>query len=95
MEVSPGSLKLSAFWASRPEPWFCHEESQFAIRKIVTDDAKYRYVVASLDSNTANRALSLVSAPPGSGKYDALKAFLLSAFKLTLWTRRASRVAHA
>ena len=83
VDIQAVSLKLPTFWTSSPEAWFCHAEAQFTIRKIVQDTTKYHYVVASLDSETANRALSLLTAPPDTNKYQKLKDFLISAFKLS------------
>ncbi|GFR63497.1 Gag pol protein [Elysia marginata] len=37
----------------------------------------------ALDTNTTTRALSLLTAPPPSNKYGALKEFFISAFGLT------------
>lgn len=90
VDLAAVSLKLPTFWTASAEAWFYHAEAQFCIRKITESDTKYHYVVASLDSATANRALSLLSAPPATGKYEALKAFLLSAFKLTDSERAAA-----
>lgn len=90
MALEAVSLKLPTFWTTSPEAWFVHAEAQFAIRKITADDTQYCYVVAALDSDTANRALSLLSAPPDTGKFAALKSFLLSAFRLTESERAAA-----
>ena len=83
MSVDATSLKLPALWINNPEAWFLHVESQFAIRKITADDTKYHYVVAALDSDSANRALSVLQNPPTDGKFDKFKKFLLSAYGKT------------
>lgn len=88
-DIQAVSLKLPPFWNTSPEAWFCHVEAQFNIRNITTDETKYFYVVAALDTDAANRCLSLLSTPPNSGKFQALKAFLLSAFKLSDTERAA------
>ena len=90
MDIQAVSIKLPTFWTSCPEAWFCHAEAQFAIRKITEENTQYHYVVASLDSDTANRALSVLNAPPATGKYQTLKDFLLSAFKLSESERAAA-----
>ena len=82
-DIDAVSLKLPTFWTTSPEAWFCHTEAQFAIRGIVADDTKFHYVVAALDSEAANRALSVLTAPPTTGKYDNIKSFLLSAYGLS------------
>ena len=40
-------------------------------------------MVAALDSATATRAVSLLSAPPATGKYVAIKIFLTGAYELS------------
>ncbi|GFR80137.1 condensin complex subunit 3 [Elysia marginata] len=76
-------LKLPTFWVTSPLAWFAQAEAQFALRNITQDETKYFHVLAALDTNTATRALSLLTAPPPSNKYGALKEFLISAFGLT------------
>ena len=83
MSVEAVSLKLPAFWVSSPEAWFCHVEAQFGVRNITTDDTKYHYIVAALDSETATRALSVLNSPPATDKYNSLKTFLISAYGLS------------
>ena len=86
-EVDAVSLKLSTFWTSTPTTWFAQAEAQFIVRNITNDDTKYYYVVAALDSSTANRAKSLLVAPPTNNKYDAIKKFLTSAYELSNYER--------
>ncbi|XP_012939640.1 uncharacterized protein LOC106012154 [Aplysia californica] len=74
------SLKLPTFWTTNPEAWFAQAEAQFAICCVTVDDTKYYHVVASLDSQTATRALSVLVSPPQEHKYETIKTFLLSAF---------------
>ena len=86
-EVDAVSLKLPTFWTSTPITWFAQAEAQFIVRNITNDDTKYYYVVAALDSSTANRAKSLLVAPPTNNKYDAIKKFLTSAYELSNYER--------
>lgn len=88
--VDAVSLKLPTFWTNSPHAWFIHTEAQFIVRKITSDDTKYHYVVASLDSETANRALSFLTAPPDTDKFEELKLFLLSAYGLSESERATS-----
>ena len=87
-EVDAVSLKLPTFWTSTPTTWFAQAEAQFIVRNITNDDTKYYYVVAALDSSdsTANRAKSLLVAPP-TNRYDAIKTFLTSAYELSNYER--------
>ena len=83
MAVESVALKLPTFWVTSPSAWFAQAEAQFALRNISQDDTKYYYVVASLDSATATRALSVIAQPPQANKYVCLKTFLTSAFGLS------------
>ena len=83
MAVESVALKLPTFWVTSPSAWFAQAEAQFALRNISQDDTKYYYVVASLDSATATRALSVIAQPPQANKYVCLKTFLTSALVLT------------
>ncbi|GFS24621.1 retrovirus-related Pol polyprotein [Elysia marginata] len=77
------ALKLPAFWVSSPLAWFAQAEAQFALRNISQDETKYYHVVAALDTTTANRALSVLTSPPSTDKYNAIKSFFTSAYGLT------------
>ena len=83
MAVDSVALKLPTFWVSSPLAWFAQAEAQFALRNISQDDTKYYHVVSSLDTNTATRALSIITSPPPSDKYSTIKSFLTSAYGLT------------
>ncbi|GFS03142.1 Gag pol protein [Elysia marginata] len=77
------ALKLPTFWVSNALAWFAQAEAQFALRNISQDETKYYHVVAALDTTTANRALSVLTSPPSTDKYNAIKSFLKSAYGLT------------
>ena len=79
------SLKLPAFWLSRPAVWFVPVEAQFATRQppITEDLTKYNYVVVALDNVAAGEVEALILTPPATVKYSALKAALIKAFGKT------------
>lgn len=81
--VDAVAVKLPVFWTSSPVAWFASAEAQFAIRGITQDDTRYYHVVASLDTTTATRAVSILSSPPTANKYAAIKKFLTSAYELS------------
>ncbi|GFO02724.1 Gag Pol protein [Plakobranchus ocellatus] len=83
MAVDSVALKLPTFWVSSPLAWFAQAEAQFELRKISQDDTRYYYVVAYLDTNTAKRALPIITAPPPTEKYKTIKDFLTSAYGLS------------
>ena len=77
------SIKLPTFWTQQPEVWFLQVEAQFAIKKITDDTTKFYYIVSALDQATSSRVLDILSSPPTSDKYGALKKKLLGSFGLT------------
>jgi len=81
------SLKLPNIWPNNLELWFRQVESQFTIKNITQDDTKFHHVVAVLDENSARRVATLLSTPPATGKYDALKTKLLERCGLSELTR--------
>lgn len=83
VDVAAVTLKLPSFWQGQPEAWFALAEAQFSLRNISADDTRYYYIVSALDAETATRALSIISAPPSTNKYDTIKAHLLSAYGLS------------
>lgn len=83
MDIPAVTLKLPTFWQTSPSAWFAQVEAQFALRSITNDETKYYHVVVSLDTDTANRALCILSSPPTQEKYKTIKSFLLSAFELS------------
>ena len=72
-EVIRVSMKLPPFWEIDPATWFVNVETQFALANIVTDETKYNYVVANLDSKFWTEVKEILRNPPSSGKCDKLK----------------------
>ena len=83
MSIETVALKLPTFWTTCPLVWLAQTEAQFALRNLSSDDTRYFHVVAAPDSQTATRALSVIASPPLTNKYEALKSFLCSAFRLS------------
>lgn len=83
MTTNAVSLKLPEFWESAAPSWFAQAEAQFMLREITADATKYYYVVAALNSSTANRVVSILENPPEQDKYETLKGQLLKTFGLS------------
>ena len=81
------SLKLSTFWISQPDVWFAQAEVQFTLRKIPSDETMYYNALAAFDQATGSRFMDLISQPPTTGKYKALKTCLLDMFGLSAQER--------
>ena len=47
-------------------------------------------MISALDSATERRALSLLRSPPNTGKYEAIKTLLTSAYELSDYERASS-----
>ena len=76
-------LKLPAFWESSPAAWFVHAESLLALHRVEDDAFRYHHVVAALPSSVAAKLVGLLTNPPATGRYNALKAQLLYSFSLS------------
>jgi len=78
------TVKLPTFWTSNAAAWFAQTEAQFGLRQVTRDDTKYWLLVAALDADVATRAAHILANPPEDDtKYQALKAFLISAYELS------------
>ena len=80
--VDAVSVNLPTFWTSISSAWFAQVVAQFVLRGVTQDDTKYYHVVAALDSATPTRALSIITSPSDSEKFDAFKTFLTFTFEL-------------
>ncbi|GFO39910.1 retrovirus-related pol polyprotein [Plakobranchus ocellatus] len=76
MFIETVALKVPTFWTTCPSAWFTQTEAQFALRGIAADETKYYHVVAALDAATVSRSLAVISSPPPTCKYSAIKSFL-------------------
>ncbi|XP_036322123.1 uncharacterized protein LOC118736131 [Rhagoletis pomonella] len=74
------SIKPPPFWKPDPRLWFAQVEAQFVRAGITADETKYYTIVAEIDSAVLTHATDIISSPPVSGKYDALKQRLITEF---------------
>lgn len=79
-ETFAAAVKLPTFWPSSPRAWFVRVEAQFTSRKILADETKYEYVVASLPEEIILKILDELENPPAADKYTSLKQILISRF---------------
>ena len=87
--VFAATVKLPQFYSLAPGFWFDSAESQFCLKKIVDNQTKFDYVMASL---TEEIALQVIPAMRGKS-YTALKEALLEVFELTE-EQRAEKLLH-
>ena len=80
MEVGAVSVKVPPFWTHNPTLWFLRLEAQFHNSNIVQDDTKFFHVVGNLDDRVSEEIEDFLVRPPDTGKYEALKQALISAY---------------
>lgn len=81
--VASVAVKLPDFWKSDPVMWFAQAEAQFALAKVTVDGTKYNHIIAKVDQTVLRHVSDIVADPPATGKYEAIKARLLSRFEMS------------
>ncbi|UYV84715.1 hypothetical protein LAZ67_X003181 [Cordylochernes scorpioides] len=76
-QISRLDFRAPPFWPNDVELWISQLEAAFGLAEISRDETKFQATVTSLDQPTLTYVAGIVTAPPPSGKYDALKARLL------------------
>ena len=82
-EVGAVSVKVPPFWTHNPTLWFLRLEAQFNNNKVVQDETKFFHVVGNLDDQVSEEIEDFLVSPPETGKYEALKQTLISAYGRT------------
>lgn len=81
--VAKVSVKLPDFWKSDPNMWFAQAEAQFNLAGITLDETKFWHIIAKIDQSVICHVSDLVSVPPATDKYKAVKERLISRFALS------------
>ncbi|XP_036144358.1 uncharacterized protein LOC118646148 [Monomorium pharaonis] len=76
-QASKISIRLPPFWPDEPELWFAQLEGQFALCKINRDVEKYAYALSKLEPKQAREVKDIITQPPETEKYEALKKALI------------------
>ncbi|UYV72042.1 hypothetical protein LAZ67_9001620, partial [Cordylochernes scorpioides] len=71
------AFRAPPFWPNDVELWISQLEAAFGLAEMSRDETKPQATVTSLDQPTFTYVADIVTPPPPSGKYDALKARLL------------------
>lgn len=72
--------RIANFWTDQPRAWFLHAESTL-LPQNASDEVKYNVILSKLGKETITQITDLVSAPPATGKYAALKNRLLHLYE--------------
>jgi len=72
------SIKLPPFWTANPTLWFLQIEAQFSSRSITAERTRFDYVVGTLAPEIAQEIEDIITAPPATEPYTALKSALIS-----------------
>ncbi|XP_069356536.1 uncharacterized protein [Maniola hyperantus] len=72
--------RLLPFWRAVPRAWFVQFEAVVDPLK-TSDDQKYRYVLQKLEPADLQHVTDLLYNPPETGKYEAIKARLLTVYE--------------
>lgn len=80
LQISHVALKLPPFWKSNIKLWFIQAESSFELSGITNDNTKYNNIIAIMDQETLSAVSDILTNPPATGKYNALKQRLLDEF---------------
>lgn len=73
-------VKAPPFSQERPALWFAQLESQFRIRKIVTEVDKFHVAVPLIGTRSAAEVEDIITFPPTDSPYQKLKSTLISRF---------------
>lgn len=74
------SSRIPEFWTDQPRVWFIRVEAILAPQKM-GDDGKFDLVVSKLPKEVIMQLTDFLTKPPESGKFQALKAKLLTLFE--------------
>ena len=89
MDLRSNEAKMPKFLPDHPAIFFVMAEAQFTLRNVSSDDAKYAHVVSALPPEVIIRVADLVTTPPATDKYDAIKRRLTKSFGKTPAERAA------
>lgn len=76
-QINRVAVKLPPFWSDKPSLWFSQADSQFLISGITSDDTKFHYIVAQLETRYAAEVEDIITNPPDTEKYKTLRSKLI------------------
>ncbi|XP_011878689.1 PREDICTED: uncharacterized protein LOC105567961, partial [Vollenhovia emeryi] len=77
------SVRIPAFWNEEPELWFAQLEGQFTLSGITADSTKYACTLSQLDSRQIKEIKDIITQPPATNKYEAVKKALIQRLSIS------------
>lgn len=74
------AVKPPPFWKTDPKIWFLQLEAQFELANITIDSTKFNYVVSAVDTEILTQVTDILTNPPASGRYLAIKERLINIY---------------
>jgi hypothetical protein len=71
------AIRVPPFWPEEPELWFAQLEGQFALSKIIDDEARYAYVLSRIEPKQAKEIKDVITHSPAQQKYETIKKALI------------------
>ena len=90
-KVTKIEAKMPKFLPDHPAIFFVMAEAQFTLRSVKSDEAKYAHILSALPPEVIIRVADLVTTPPATDKYEAIKQRLTRSFAKTP-AERATRL---
>ncbi|XP_032689869.1 uncharacterized protein LOC116853105 [Odontomachus brunneus] len=75
--VNKVAVRAPPFWENEPELWFAQLEGQFLLAGITQDATKYAHVLSQIDTRHAREVKDVITDPPATDKYLAIKTALI------------------
>lgn len=82
-EIAKISAKIPPFWKQNVTLWFVQVEANFRTARVTRDQTMFDIVIGNLDGDVLTTISDLVTNPPATGKYEALKKRLVDRFALS------------
>ncbi|XP_032690051.1 uncharacterized protein LOC116853207 [Odontomachus brunneus] len=76
-QINKVAVRAPPFWENEPELWFAQLEGQFLLAGITQDATKYAHVLSQIDTRYAREVKDVITDPPATDKYLAIKTALI------------------
>jgi len=71
------AIRIPPFWPEEPELWFTQLEGQFTLCGVTDDESRYAHVLSKIEPAQAREIKDVITRPPATDKYKALKKVLI------------------